>query len=764
MARWLGLGLVLAGWTAAPAGAQQAPQLTAITLTTGAAATPAAPVSYSFSLTAGSNPVTGIILLANDPSGYQEFLNGDLSAGTITFTPEPYWLNGTYTVTDVIISDSVGITDYTANGTVTYPNGETGAATDPVTPALNFMVSGASATVVGPALNSVSLVSNTVAQNGFLVINFNTTPGTTGVVSSLGFDFEGPAGTTAGGGDGTSGGPGAQTIQFPMSGFQVGTYTIDGFTVGDGFGAEFFTSNFGNFGHGETPGSAPVIDFSTLTFTVVAAPTPTPTPVPTPTPAPEPTPTPTPTPSGIQIVTQPASESVTAGSTATLTVSASGAGLAYQWFFNGLAIAGATNASYSIAAAQLTDSGSYTVTVLNSQGYVLSQGAVLAVASAAGGPNVSMQPISATVPNNSRVAFDAGTSESGATYQWYLNGLPAGSDIAVPAVAHGEQPREITGGTSSTLLITGAVAADGGQYSCLITTAAGSVLTATATLSIAPAGESSRLTNLSCRAPVGTGAGILIAGFTTGGAGVSGAQPLLIRASGPALAQFSLTGLLADPELGLFDSSQSEIASDSGWAGNSSIAAAATALGAFAWTSTSSHDSALLQSLAPGSYTAQVAGASDDSGLGLVEIYDDSASSAVSPAAPRLTNLSARINCGTGSNILIVGFVIHGETSKTVLIRGSGPALAQFALSGLLPDPKLQVYDSAQNLIGSNAGWNASPQVATVAAAVGAFSWGRTATPDSALVLTLPPGGYTVQVSGASNDTGIALVEVYEVE
>src|SRR5208283_2076949 len=98
------------------------------------------------------------------------------------------------------------------------------------------------------------------------------------------------------------------------------------------------------------------------------------------------------------------------------------------------------------------------------------------------------------------------------------------------------------------------------------------------------------------------------------------------------------------------------------------------------------------------------------------------------------------------------------------LIRGAGPALAQFGVSGTLPDPLLQLYQGGATVIGSNAGWGGDAQIALTAASVGAFSWGVGATADSALLVTLAPGAYTAEVSGASGDTGVALVEVYDVE
>jgi hypothetical protein len=66
-------------------------------------------------------------------------------------------------------------------------------------------------------------------------------------------------------------------------------------------------------------------------------------------------------------------------------------------------------------------------------------------------------------------------------------------------------------------------------------------------------------------------------------------------------------------------------------------------------------------------------------------------------------------------------------------------------------------------VLATNNGWAGNAQIASAAATVGAFAWSDPASADSAILVTLPPGGYTAQVSGASGDTGVALIEVYEV-
>jgi beta-glucanase (GH16 family) len=284
--------------------------------------------------------------------------------------------------------------------------------------------------------------------------------------------------------------------------------------------------------------------------------------------------------------------------------------------------------------------------------------------------------------------------------------------------------------------------------------------------SAAPAGGAF-LSNISSRALVETGGNVAIPGFVVAG---SSPMTVLIRASGPVLsmAPFNLSGTLPDPLLQLYQSNSGGtstlLESDQGWGGNAQIAAAASDVGAYAWPAGASADSALLVTLQPGAYTAEVSGASDDTGISLVEVY-----SVQSGGNSSLTNISSRQFVGTGGNVAIPGFVIAGTAPMTVLIRASGPvlSLAPFNLPGTLPDPLLQLYqsngDGTSTLIGSNAGWGGDPQIAATAGAVGAYVWPDSTSADSALLVTLPPGAYTAVVSGASGDTGVSLVELYAV-
>ena len=147
-------------------------------------------------------------------------------------------------------------------------------------------------------------------------------------------------------------------------------------------------------------------------------------------------------------------------------------------------------------------------------------------------------------------------------------------------------------------------------------------------------------------------------------------------------------------------------------------------------------------------------------------------SSPVSAATPsgnltgQFINVSARTQVGNGT-VLTQGFVVNGPagSSEQVLIRGVGPALNQFGVAGALAQPILSVFGAGGTLIASNAGWSNNADaaaIATAAAAVGAFALPQ-GSADSALLLTLSPGSYTMQVAAAGQSAGTALGETYQV-
>ncbi|MDO8541072.1 MAG: hypothetical protein Q7S40_11600 [Opitutaceae bacterium] len=132
----------------------------------------------------------------------------------------------------------------------------------------------------------------------------------------------------------------------------------------------------------------------------------------------------------------------------------------------------------------------------------------------------------------------------------------------------------------------------------------------------------------------------------------------------------------------------------------------------------------------------------------------------------RLANISTRGLVGTGGNVMISGFVITGTAKKSLLVRAAGPALTAFSVPGTLAAPVLTVLDGAGRPLASNAGWGDAANSGAVAAAatqVGAFAFAA-GSADAALLVTLDPSSYTVQVAGLSSGTGVALVEAYDTD
>lgn len=268
-----------------------------------------------------------------------------------------------------------------------------------------------------------------------------------------------------------------------------------------------------------------------------------------------------------------------------------------------------------------------------------------------------------------------------------------------------------------------------------------------------------RLGNLSVRALAGTGTQTLALGFVVAG---EPEKPLLIRAIGPTLATFGVAGALADPRLQLLTGS-TILRTNDNWAvgvgNNNSLADAVSNVfavaGAFPLDATSK-DAAIVRSSEAGTYTAQVI-TDGASGIVLAELYDTAPASGA-----RLVNASARAQVGTADGIVVAGFVIAGGTPLRVLIRGVGPGLAAFGVTGTLANPKLDLFRGA-TLLQTNDDWAGATALVDAAVKVGAFALPDNASRDAALLVTLAPGAYTAQLSGAAGETGVALVEIYEV-
>jgi len=273
--------------------------------------------------------------------------------------------------------------------------------------------------------------------------------------------------------------------------------------------------------------------------------------------------------------------------------------------------------------------------------------------------------------------------------------------------------------------------------------------------------QTPRLTNLSTLSQVGTGTSIMTSGFVIGPG--SGDQ-VVIRAVGPTLAAspFNMTGVLADPVLSLYNSSNTLLATNSSW--KSTDAATITASGAFALLP-NSKDAAIVTTLAPGNYTFQVAGASADSGKAIVEVYEVNATTSSS----RLLNLSTRLTLAANATATSGLTISSGSSSRTVIIRGVGPTLSSFGVTGALANPSISVLNSSGVTIATNDDWGTpiGTGAATVAQLTAAFTQAGafqlvSGSKDSALLLTLAPGAYTIQLTG-NGGSGSAMIEVYDI-
>ena len=144
-------------------------------------------------------------------------------------------------------------------------------------------------------------------------------------------------------------------------------------------------------------------------------------------------------------------------------------------------------------------------------------------------------------------------------------------------------------------------------------------------------------------------------------------------------------------------------------------------------------------------------------------VTSNTATLTVTNPTAHLSNLSVRSTAGSGSQTLIGGFVVVGAGSESVLIRGDGPSLAFFGVTGMLDDPVLTLYNANSVSLASNAGWGGGATLSNAFAEVGAFAL-PAGSKDAALISTLTPGAYSAVISSSSGDSGVALVEIYDAD
>lgn len=260
----------------------------------------------------------------------------------------------------------------------------------------------------------------------------------------------------------------------------------------------------------------------------------------------------------------------------------------------------------------------------------------------------------------------------------------------------------------------------------------------------AVAAQPASLANISTRMNVGNDPNQLIGGFI-----ISGSEPkkVIILATGPSLAAFGLQGVLADPVLELYQGN-TLIASNDNWKIPAQAEIEATQL-----QPTHDLESALVRTLAPGAYTANVRG-TNGTGVGTVQVYD-----LAQNAQSKLANISSRGFVQPGDDkAMIAGFIIGGNAR--VVVRALGPSLSAFGIPQLVPDPTLELKNANGTTLIGNDDWQQSQDQAEISNRNLAPGDAR----ESALAISLPNGGYTAIVRGKGSVSGVAVVEVYNVQ
>jgi hypothetical protein len=233
-------------------------------------------------------------------------------------------------------------------------------------------------------------------------------------------------------------------------------------------------------------------------------------------------------------------------------------------------------------------------------------------------------------------------------------------------------------------------------------------------------------------------------------------KKIMVRALGPFLTQFGVPDALANPTLEIRDASNTLIASNNDWrttqVGGIITTFQSAEIEASGLAPTNDLESAIIADLVPGSYTAVVSGVNNTVGTGIVDAFD------MSPASPaRLANVATRGLIQPGDQLMIAGFIIQSGDVRAV-IRAIGPSLSAFGISNALPDTTLQLRDQNGALVIENDDWQSDPAQKQALEDIGLQP---SEAKEAAVVATISPGQYTVQVRGKPETTGIGVVEVY---
>jgi len=331
-------------------------------------------------------------------------------------------------------------------------------------------------------------------------------------------------------------------------------------------------------------------------------------------------------------------------------------------------------------------------------------------------PYIAVQPQAQTVNAGSEVVLSVTAfGNSALSYQWSFNGAP------------------IAGATSATLTLADVQVENAGNYQVEVSGAAGgSVVSGAATIAVNSAGAFA-LPGQPASQTVAAGGTVIFS--IDGGAspqelpqvGTSGAKPMVLSGT---TYQWQFNGVNLVDGNGISGSQRPQLIIQGATAAENGDYACAVTTGGVSTVSNAA---------------------------GLVVVSTSTPGSVMA--------ISIRAFVGTGDNILIGGFYITGSTSCTVLVQALGPALTGLNVSGVLQHPALTIHQNQGGkdvILYSNTGWGSSQVLLGAAAAAYAQPALTPGSADSEILATLPPGGYTAEVTGADGGTGVALCAVYQ--
>ncbi len=410
-----------------------------------------------------------------------------------------------------------------------------------------------------------------------------------------------------------------------------------------------------------------------------------------------------------------------------------------DWRIGGLSLGGGTN-HYVRARALVASTPNTGSSLISARTHIYRGGSN-------GGGNGQPVITSATAVNGATGSnFFYAIAATGQPTSYAATGLPPGLSI-----------NTTTGVISGTPTQTG-------TYTVTIS-ATNSLGTGTATLTIivtvpGSGGGSGQwhLLNIACLANVNSSRPLIV-GFVVSGQN----KTVLLRGVGPGLESQNVTGFLAQPRLSLNKNGVQQL-QNTKWGGDPALAQLFAQLGEFPLAA-DSNDTAVAPTLSPGPYTVVIDPAvANGSGQVLAEVYDAAGESSTQQFAA----MSARGYIDAGG-MLTGGFFLSGDQPRRVLIRGAGPVLTKAGVTDAINDTVVKVFRGG-NMIAENNDWEtpmsggaSGAEIAAAIAATGPAPF-DSGSKDAAVLVTLEPGIYTAQVTGANTTAaGTVLIEIYEV-